>query len=247
MVQNDNNVIIINDKETTKEEIIENAKEFFRERIAKSHMANTEKLTSLKKFNVNPFLNKYLANFLTGNDDSRSVAKALVYPRVLGTSINTTFGNQMQSFINEVLGSEGSLSPGIDIEFIDKIDGHKKFCQIKAGPNTINKDDITTIENHFESLINLARTNNRRVVTTDFVVGTLYGSRDTLNSFYLTIDRKYPVLAGNDFWTHLTGDEHFFDELTDAIGDIANEFDGTEVIDEIIDSLSKEIDEDIVF
>src|SRR5699024_1073932 len=102
--------------------------------IAKSHMANTEKLTSLEQFNVNPFLNKYLANFLTGNDDSRSVAKALVYPRVLGTSINTTFGNQMQSFISDVLGGQGSLSPGIDIEFIDKIDGHKKYCQIKAGP-----------------------------------------------------------------------------------------------------------------
>ena len=39
----------------------------------------------------------------------------------------------------------------------------------------------------------------------------------------------------------------FFDELTDAIGDIANEFDGTEVIEEIIDSLSKEIEDDIVF
>lgn len=247
MNQNNNGKVIINDRETTKEDIIENAKEFFRERIAKSHMNNTKKLTSLNQFNVNPFLNKYLANFLTGNDDSRSVAKALVYPRVLGTSINTTFGNQMQSFISEVLGGQGSLSPGIDIEFIDKIDGHKKYCQIKAGPNTINKDDITTIENHFESLINLARTNNRRVVATDFVVGTLYGTRETLNSFYLTIDKKYPVLAGNEFWTHLTGDELFFDELTDAIGNIANEFDGTEVIEKIIDSLSQEIEDDIVF
>lgn len=246
MVQYDN-VIIINNEETTKEEIIENAKQFFREKIAKSHMNNTKKLTSLNQFNVNPFLNKYLANFLTGNDDSRSVAKALVYPRVLGTSINTTFGNQMQSFISEVLGGEGSLSPGIDIEFIDKVDGHKKYCQIKAGPNTINKDDIATIEGHFESLINLARTNNRRVVTTDFVVGTLYGSFESLSSFYRKIDKTYPVLAGNDFWTHLTGDEHFFDELTDAIGEIANEFDGTEVIEEILGAIAKEIDDDITF
>lgn len=246
MVQNANN-IIINNKETTKKDIIENAKQFFRDRIAKSHMDNTKKLISLKEFNVNPFLNKYLANFLTGNDDSNSIAKALVYPRVLGTSINTTFGNQMQSFISEVLGGEGSLSPGIDIEFIDKFDGHKKYCQIKAGPNTINKDDIVTIEGHFESLINLARTNNRRVVTTDFVVGTLYGSSESLNSFYKKIDETYPVLAGNIFWTHLTGDEHFFDELTDAIGDIANEFDGTEVIEKILNTIAEEIDKDIAF
>lgn len=243
----DENKIIINDVETTKEEIIENAKVFFRERIAKSHMKNTERLTSLNQFNVNPFLNKYLANFLTGNDDSKSIAKALVYPRVLGTSINTTFGNQMQSFISEVLGGEGSLSAGIDIEFIDKTDGHKKYCQIKAGPNTINKDDIVTIESHFESLINLARTNNKRVVTSDFVVGTLYGSEETLNSFYLQINRKYPVYSGNEFWTRLTGDPHFFDELTDAIGEIAIEFDGREVIQNIIDSLAEEIDQDIAF
>lgn len=80
---------------------------------------------------------KYLANFFTGSMDNESLARVLVYPRVLGTSINTTFGTQMQYFVNEVLGSQGSLSSGIDIEFVDRIDGMKKYCQIKAGPETI--------------------------------------------------------------------------------------------------------------
>ncbi|MFV8314842.1 PmeII family type II restriction endonuclease [Aerococcus viridans] len=91
----------------------------------------------MDKFKINPFLMKYLANFFTGSMDNESLARVLVYPRVLGTSINTTFGTQMQYFVNEVLGSQGSLSSGIDIEFVDRIDGMKKYCQIKAGPETI--------------------------------------------------------------------------------------------------------------
>lgn len=46
-------------------EIINKAKKFFREEIAKSHEKNTLKLKSLKAFNLNPFLDKYKANFLT--------------------------------------------------------------------------------------------------------------------------------------------------------------------------------------
>ena len=73
------------------DDIIEKAKEFFRNEIAKSHLENTLKLKKLKHFSLNPFLDKYRANFLAGNDDPKSIARALVYPRVLGTSLNTTF------------------------------------------------------------------------------------------------------------------------------------------------------------
>ena len=34
-------------------------------RISINHIKNTEKLTSLSKFNINPFLHKYLANLLS--------------------------------------------------------------------------------------------------------------------------------------------------------------------------------------
>ena len=30
----------------------------------------------------------------------------------------------------------------MDIEFEDALDGSHKYCQLKAGPNTINKDDV---------------------------------------------------------------------------------------------------------
>lgn len=73
-----------------REQIIENAKQFFRNEIVQSHINGACKRASkLSEYNVNPFLFKYLANFLTGNDDPESIARALVLPRILGSSITT--------------------------------------------------------------------------------------------------------------------------------------------------------------
>ncbi|HFJ5518495.1 TPA: PmeII family type II restriction endonuclease [Enterococcus faecium] len=229
------------EKGQNNDEIIEKAKDFFREVIAKNHIKNTEKLKNINNFNVNPFLNKYLANYLTGNDDPESVSKALIYPRVLGTSINTSFGSNLQKFINTTLEGYGSTTTGMDIEFIDKIDGRKKYCQIKAGPQTINYDDVTTIQNHFKSAINLARTNNIPIANMDCVVGVFYGEDSELSTFYRMLAEDYTVLAGKDFWYHLTGDEDFYQKLTDGIGDIANEFDSTELLDETIKALAEQL------
>jgi hypothetical protein len=223
------------------EQIIEKAKSFFREIIAANHVKNTKKLENMKEFKVNPFTHKYLANFLTGNDDPESLAKALVYPRVLGTSITTSFGQNLQTFVNTTLEGYGSTTTGMDIEFIDKIDGRKKYCQIKAGPQTINYDDVTTIRNHFRDAINLGRTNGIPIANMDCVVGVFYGSQNDLSAFYRNLGEDYTVLAGKDFWHHLTGDEDFYNKLTDAIGEIANEFDGTELLDETISKLSKQL------
>lgn len=225
----------------TYNEIIEKAKEFFRKEIAPSHITNTKKLTKLKEFNLNPFLDKYKASFLTGNDDPKSIAKALVYPRVLGTSINTTFGNKLQKFCSEVLEGFASTTSGIDIEFIDKIDGRRKYCQVKAGPNTINKDDVETIKGHFVGVKNLARTNNLSIGFSDLIVGVFYGTPQELSGHYKKINQEYPVIIGSEFWYRLTGEKDFYQRLTDAIGDVASEYDGTELLEHVIDSLAKEI------
>lgn len=120
-------------------EIIESGKDFFRSTIIQNHIKNLESLT-LKSFNINPFLINYLAAFLCGNTEPESLAKALVYPRVLGTSLNTSFGQQVQIFISQLQQIVGNASgiDGIDIEFVDALDNRRKYCQCKAGPNTIN-------------------------------------------------------------------------------------------------------------
>lgn len=224
-------------------EIIEKAKVFFQKNIIDKHVSNTKKLYDINKFNINPFTVKYLSNFAFGDDEPRNIAKALLYPRILGTSISTTFGNQLQYFCNEVLSSLASTTSGIDIEFIDTVDGRKKYCQIKSGPTTINHDDVTTIKNHFKSIRNIARINRMPDFnpSTDCTVGVFYGERKDLSASYKKIDEEYPVYIGKEFWHRLTGDEMFYDVLTNAFADIAVESDGREIIETVLDKLTIEI------
>ena len=59
-----------------KNQILSDAKEWFKESFAKSHIENTEKLTDPNEFKINHFTAVYLANFLTGNSEPESIAKA---------------------------------------------------------------------------------------------------------------------------------------------------------------------------
>lgn len=224
--------------EVEREDVLIRAKDFFRTRIAQNHMDNTLKLSSKSQFNINPFLHKYLARFAFGDSSPESMAKAILYPRVLGTSISTTFGTQLQFFCNEVLSSYASTTSGIDIEFVDAVDGRKKYCQIKAGPTTINHDDVTTILTHFKSVRNLARTNHLDLRISDCIVGVFYGTEDSLSQSYKHINEEYPVYVGKEFWYRLTGDVDFYDNLINAFAEVAEEINGKIILERITQKLA---------
>lgn len=227
--------------EIEKNIILNKAKEWFKSSIVKNHKKNTIKLSNIKEFNINPFLIGYLSNFLEGNSEPESIAKALIYPKVLGTSINTSFGTNIQKFTTEVLSSFSSTTSGIDIEFIDQIDNEKKYCQLKAGPNTINKDDVETISSHFKSIKNLARTNNMKLGFHNLIVGVIYGKEEELSAHYKRITKEYDfdVIIGEEFWYRLTGDKDFYSDLIKAIADVAVEADFKEDLENIIKNLAK--------
>lgn len=225
-----------------KVDIIHKWKKFFREEIAENHYKNTLKLMNLKEFNLNPFLDNYKANFLLGDSSAKSKATALVYARALGTSINTSFGTNLQKFCSSILSGYASTTTGIDIEFEDFTDGRRKYCQIKAGPNTINKDDVKTISDHFSAVKNLARTNNLNIGLNDLIVGVFYGDYKDLSGHYKKVQKDYPVYIGQDFWYRLTGDSNFYNELTSAIDEVASEYDGRDLLDTVIEKLSDEIE-----
>lgn len=231
--------------EKQKQQIIESGKAYFREIIIPKHLGNLKKL-KLSDFNINPFTVNYLAAFLCGNTEPNSLAKALVYPRVLGTSISTSFGTHLQDFIAQLrqITSSGSAIPGIDIEFIDAIDNTKKYCQCKAGPNTINKDDVDTILTHFKQFKGIAKQNKLHVYDDDLIVGVLYGASNKLSSHYKTIATTYPVYCGADFWEHITGDNTFYLRLAKAFGEVVEEekIDGSQHIEAAITKITKEIE-----
>jgi hypothetical protein len=228
--------------EEQKTDIIESGKNYFRTFIIPKHIENLQKL-KLDSFNINPFLINYLASFLCGDTKPESMAKALIYPRILGTSINTSFGQNIQIFISQLAQVAGCASgiDGVDIEFLDAIDGRKKYCQCKAGPQTINKDDVDTILGHFKRLIGKARLDRIPLQMDDMIVGVLYG--ENLSANYRTIATTYPVYCGAEFWEHLTGDNTFYYKLAKAFGEVVEKdgIDGSSLILQKIEEIAREI------
>lgn len=225
-----------------KEDLLRRFKTWFQDSLIESHKKNTEKLRDIKEFNINPLLLYYLANYLEGNSSPEALAKALVYPRVLGTSITTSFGTQMQTFITKVLGAYGSTSRGIDIEFVDQIDKRKKYCQLKSGPNALNKDDIKTIKDHFKAVKNLARTNNLSININDLIFCMIYGEDNEKNTFVKSLEDDYTVYMGKEFWHRFTGEESFYSDLILAAGEIAKEVNMKHIVDGVIKDLSAQIE-----
>lgn len=227
-----------------KQAIINSGKEYFRSIIIPNHIKNLRKL-QLNSFNINPFLINYLAAFLCGDTEPISLAKALVYPRILGTSLNTSFGQNIQIFISqlqEVVGGASGIN-GIDIEFIDAIDGRRKYCQCKAGPQTINKDDIATVLSHFKYLMNKSRLDRMGLQFDDLIVGVMYGEKENLSAFYKAINAHYPVMCGAEFWERLTGDKNFYFCLSKAFGEVVEEdgIDGSKLILDKVNEIADEI------
>ncbi len=223
------------------QEVLIRAKDWFKEKIIRGHIARTKELVDPNKFQINPFLAPYLSAFLTGDVTGQGIARSLVYARILGTSISTSFGQNLQSFISDVLvNAFGSIVSGIDIKFTDKIDGREKYAQLKLGPNTINADDVTTIHHHFRDIRNLAKTNRVQLLTTDLIIGVMYGNEDDLSGHYkqLRDEHNYPIFVGNDFWHRLTGDKDFFSKLIQAISETLSEVNSSEIIESVIAKLA---------
>ena len=225
-------------------ELIKKIVEYFEEKIFQQHINSTlTNHSKLKSYNINPIVVKYLSKVLDDKYSPEGVAKALYYPRVLGTSINTSFGTRIQDMFVELGIAQGSLIKGMDIEFTDQIDKRKKWCQLKAGPNTINSEDVKPLIKKFTDTINLARTNKAMsgVNNTDFIVGVLYGEPSELSMHYKVIDKTHPVLIGSDFWHRITGFPNFYNELVSALHECISNLDTKDFFQKGCDELANEI------
>jgi Type II restriction endonuclease EcoO109I len=223
------------------QKVLDAAQAWFESRIIEKHRENTLKLLNEDEFKVNPFTVGYLAKFIGGEISAVNVAKALVYPRVLGASISTSFGTQMQRFITDTLVTAyGSAASGMDIDFKDRVDGIEKYAQLKLGPNTINRDDVDTIDGKFKSLRNLLNTNGRKLPNNNFVVGVMYGEERELSNFYRALrdDLGWELYVGREFWKRLTGDEHFMDRLIQVFQKCASDSAVSTTLERVIEGLA---------
>lgn len=225
-----------------RKDLLFKTKAWFGKEIVASHVERTAALKNINEFDINPFLVAYLAKFLGGSATPENIAKALVYPRALGTSINTSFGTRVQKFTSDVLGSSfASMTPGMDIEFTDAVDGRKKYCQMKLGPNTINNDDIDTVAGKFDAAKRIARTNGLRIQDDDFIVGVMFGEKKDVNGAYKKLESAhyYSLFVGQEFWEHLTGDKNFYALLIEACSEAAKDYNSDGVLQGVVDALAK--------
>lgn len=176
--------------EQQKQAIIESGKQYFRSIIIPNHLKNLNKL-HLSSFDINPFLINYLAAFIKEDSQIIGLAKALVYPYIYDKVIDASSEQDVLSLVSllqEVTGGASNFD-GIDFEFVDAVDGRRKFCQFKAGVKTINKDDIASVLCYFKPLISQPSLD---LQFEDLVVGVLYGEKDNLSDYYKTIATHYP-------------------------------------------------------
>lgn len=232
-----------NMSQISEDQIIANSYQFFLQLFNDKAKAYRKK--KVKSFTVNPFTMQATAKTISNTIDADSIAKAIVYPFVLGTSISTSFGTKTQEFIVTALGDSinGSTTTGMDIEYTDVVDQRRKYCQIKAGPSTINKDDVETIENHFNNLVALGRTNHLNIGMSDRVVGVLYGEPNELSYMYCKlINQGYVVLTGREFWYHLTGYQDLYNKLIDTACKATTQ----SIIKASADELTSRVKQDII-
>ena len=223
-------------------ELLNIVTDYFGDNIFKSHKENVLKNHSkLKSYKINPIIVKYLSKVLEDDFTPLGIAKALYYPRVLGTSINTTFGTRIQTMFVDLGLASGSLIKGMDIEFVDKIDNRKKWCQLKSGPNTINSEDVNPLLKKFSSVINLARTNSINLNNNDLILGVLYGEKSQLSQHYHKIDKEHPVIIGKDFWHRLTGYPNFYFKLVKELDILIINIDTEDFFKKGYTALSEEI------
>jgi len=221
---------------------------YFEEKIFDNHKINSLKNHSkLKSYKINPILVKYLSKVLEDDFTPIGIAKALYFPRVLGTSINTSFGTRIQNMFVELKLADGSLIKGMDIEFVDKIDHRKKWCQLKSGPNTINSEDVNPLLRKFSTVANLARTNQINLNNSDLILGVLYGTENQLSQHYKKIDEKHPVIIGVEFWHRITGFPNFYNKLVINLDKMILSLDTEQFFKKGYTELAEEIKESELF
>ncbi|WP_457611280.1 PmeII family type II restriction endonuclease [Lutibacter sp.] len=232
----------------TENQLLKIVTTYFKDKIFETHKINALKTHSkLKSYKINPIIVKYLSKILVNDFTPIGIAKALYYPRILGTSINTSFGTRIQNMFVELNLAQGSLIKGMDIEFIDKIDGRKKWCQLKSGPNTINSEDVSPLLKKFTSVTNLARTNAINLNNSDLILGVLYGNEKQLSQHYKKINQQFPVIIGKEFWHRITGFSTFYSKLAYNLDTMILNIDTEDFLKKGYMALAKDIEDSDLF
>ena len=205
-----------------------------------------KQLSKIKNHDLNPLLDKHKSLYLFGDDTCENLARALIFPSIIGTGLNTSFGDIIQKkYLTQFNNVEASGIGGLDIEFIHAKFDVRIYCQLKAGVNTINADDVNPILEKFTKAIRLIRDNGGDPIPNErFIVGVFSGLQEKRNGNYKKIEQKstHPVWVGKDFWEAVTGDPDFYSDLARTLQSFQkSNSDSSVKVDAAVKALAAEI------
>jgi len=132
---------------------------------------------------------------------------AQIVEAVLGAFVSsseeTIFGNVFfEPIATAVVQGQKALAEGVDI-VVER--GNTVYAiAVKSGPSVFNASSKKKQEQNFMAAQRLAQQARKRFVP---IIGYSYGKKKTTN---VGRPRFYSELAGQEFWTELTGDEQFY-------------------------------------
>lgn len=218
------------------EQLLSNIVDYFQQEIFEPHLRNLQNdYANFDSYSANPFLLPYLSKIIEGEYSERGIAKALYLPRVLSSSITTSFGSHIkQILINNNLAESRSGRSNI-ISFTDHISGIYTACILKAGPYTINSGDKALIRSNLRGINGVE---NR-------AIGVIYGSENDLNGSYVNLQEEFDIFVGKQFWQRITGYEDFYDNLSERLRIVSENLDTDGRFGAGLDRLTEHIPGDI--
>ncbi|MBK7218923.1 MAG: cytosolic protein [Candidatus Promineofilum sp.] len=136
----------------------------------------------------------------------------------LSSSEEKDFGDFLEGLAifvaSKALDGRKSASPGIDLELVR--DGIHYVISIKSGTNWGNSSQQAKLADDFNKA--LIRLRQGRVHA-DAVLGSCYGKVKTGRN----LQHGYLKLAGQNFWTFISGDKELYREIIEPIGYRAKE------------------------
>lgn len=197
------------DEKKVEQAVAEALENFYRALINKIDSINISDILKSK----NPYLYRAKA-MQTAAEIIESIMQAFV-----SSSEETIFGNTFFEPI-AIAASNGkkSLAEGIDIDIVDDDTNTQYGIAVKSGTSVFNADSKKRQEENFKRAQKLATQGKRRF---EAIVGYAYGTKQDSGRGYAKI---YQEIAGEEFWTAITGDKDFYKKIISYMGQLPEKY-----------------------
>ena len=178
-------------------------KNFYNSLLAKIDKINIKDIMKRK----NPYLYRAKAT-----QNAAEIVESVLSATV-SSSEETIFGNCFfEPIAIAASGGNKALAEGVDIMVEDKEENTIYAIAVKSGPSVFNADSKKRQEQNFNAARKLAQ---QAKAIYEPIIGYCYGKKRSTGKGRPTI---YKELAGQDFWTELTGDSNFYLKIIDYMG-----------------------------